>query len=222
MKNSRQLRTEIKNFIDLVIDYEIAISANPVVCNNIGSMQRVTWQHPANVPHILTNYEFATIDEYCSLLMSQSYSLVLFDGALVQISFDVQGNRLIGHRLCYYPCPFDIDAEEFLMSSIGDLVETYRDHGSDLFRLRTPIRFDYDPDNAKKNHPATHAHFLWEHCRCSLAAPISLGHFIKFVFNNFYPQLWENYDFIKEWPQEMAARTITPSEERLIHFSCQR
>lgn len=57
------------------------------------------------------------------------------------------------------PCPFDIGddgAERLRIESIFDVIQGYRDRGEEYLRLRSPIRFDYDPAAASLEHPATH------------------------------------------------------------------
>jgi len=98
----------------------------------------------------------------------------------------------------------------------------YEHAGLEYLRLRTPLRFEYDPNNASDGHPICHAHFLWSHCRCSVVAPLSLGHFVKFIFHHFYPELWQKHAFLREWPTDLGNRTISGGQESILHFACRR
>lgn len=218
----RQARSEISNFVDLLLYTDIAIRVNSIVCVRSGTMSRVTWRPPSRGQAQLIASEFASVSEYCGHLQNQAYSAILFDGALLQISYGFTRNALTSHRLCYYPCPFALEPEELLVEPLLDVMEVYKHAGADYLRLRSPVRFDYAPDHASEEHPASHAHMLWPHCRCAVVAPLSLGHFARFVFSHFYPELWKEHEFLRSLPQQLGPKTITANEEAQLHFSCRR
>ena len=115
---------------------------------------------------------------------------MLFDGSLLQLTFDLRGSGLVGHRIGYIPCLFLLDEEgRALLRSepILDVIELFRGRGEKYLRLRTPIRFDFDPDAATERHPASHMTLNHPNCRIPVRGPLGLGHFIKFVFWHFYP-----------------------------------
>lgn len=217
MITARHVRNHIQNLIDLLINSEIAIAANPAVILSHGKTMRVTW--PVKSALTTVPVPFGTIGEYMRILEARAYSVVLFDGALLQISYDIVRKDIMGHRLCYYPCPFDVDKELLLGEPILDVVEAYASSESTGVRLRSPIRFDFSLREGI-TYPNSHVHLLWPHCRCPVFAPLSLGHFIRFVFSNFYPELWYRHSFLQEWPQEPTDRTISPDQECSLHFTC--
>lgn len=156
------LRQEVENCLDLMNRMGICLVHNPVVCEQSGRKSRVTWRAPEGLSDTLSNeFHFASIEEYCCHLRNQAFSAVLFDGAILQVSFDFFHNRLVGHRLCFYPCPFNIAPEDFDGEPILDVVELFKVAAIDRLALRSPVRFDYDPRNANDGHPSVHAHFLW-------------------------------------------------------------
>jgi hypothetical protein len=146
----------------------------------------------------------------------------LFDGAIIQISIDILHNRMVGHRFCFFPCPFNLQPDDLLELPILDVIKLYEGSGLEQLRLRSPLRFEFDPQNASDNHPLCHVHLLWDHCRCSVVAPLSIGHFIKFIFSHFYPQIWQRHSFLREWPTSMGARTISADQESFLHLACRR
>jgi len=214
---TRHVRNHIQNLIDLLISSKIAITANPAVIVSHDTAMRVTWPMKSTLSSVLI--PFGTIKEYMRILEARAYSAVLFDGALLQISYDIVHNRIMGHRLCYYPCPFDIDRDLLLEEPILDIVEAYASSESTDVRLRSPIRFDFSRREGA-TYASSHVHLLWSHCRCPVFAPLSLGHFVRFVFSNFYPDLWCRHSFLQEWPQEPTRRTISPDQECSLHFTC--
>ncbi len=54
---------------------------------------------------VFKDNEFSSLSEYISLLLRSQYTLVLFDGSLIQISYTIERNEIVGHRLCWYPSP---------------------------------------------------------------------------------------------------------------------
>ncbi|MGH9715601.1 MAG: DUF2290 domain-containing protein [Candidatus Acidiferrales bacterium] len=224
MRTPRVVATELENFLTLLIGSGIALIINRVIQVRVGrATTRITWSSPDAVNGALMRERFATVDEYCAYLNSQLYSAVLYDGALLQMSYDLQGDDLVGHRLCYYPCPFDMDPELLQTEPIGDVVDIYRESSSSSINLRSPCRFDYDPASPEGTDPIVHMHVIRSHCRWPVTAPLSLGHFIKFVFRHFYPEMWTVHPFLRDWPRNGAARRmITADDEELLHISCDR
>lgn len=217
-----RVQAEIKDFRDLLVAKDLAIAANQITIQHVGSVQRVTWQYPGAHTHVLSSSEFATVNDYCQQLAANAYTVVLFDGSILQISFDFRRSDVVGHRFCFFPCPFNIPPTDFLELPILDTIQLYEQAGLDLLRLRTPLRFEYDPNNGSDDHPICHVHFMWSHCRCSVAAPLSLGHFIKFIFQNFYPKVWQHHSFLRDWPTWLGNRTISEVQESMLHFACRR
>ncbi len=166
-------------------------------------------------------YPFASVGEYCEHVRNQAYLAVLYDGSLLQMSYEFYASRLTGHRLCFYPCPYDIEPDELVAGPILDVIDLYRAAADAPLRLRSPIRFDYDPANASEGHPAVHVHMLWGHCRCAVYAPLSVGHFLQFVFCNFFPGVWAEHKFLRNWRRIWQQKTITDDETFSLHLSAQ-
>ncbi len=218
----KHIAGEIRTLTSLLLYAEIAIVTNPVVQQQSGRWSRVTWRSPELGSALATVGPFATVDEYTAHLDNGAYTAVLYDGALLQISYDFAGNDLVGHRLCYYPCPFNVEKELLLSEPIADVIAAYRDAGYEYLRLRSPLRFDFDTKNSSQGHPTVHLHVLSGHCRVPIVAPLSPGNFIRFIFLHFYPELWAAQNFLREWPQRLGSRTITSLEELGLHLSCLR
>ena len=215
---AHQIRNELENLLVQLVFSEVALTMNPVVLRKVVDGQRVTWSSPKALSAIM-GADFGTIEEYLSWIDAQMYSAILYDGSLLQMSYDFDGPELIRHRLLYYPCPFDVDPFLFNDAEILDVLDLYLSQGTGAVRLRSPLRFDYDPGNQRDFHPASHLTFLSESCRWAVASPLSPGHFTRFVFSNFYPAQWNNLSFIRDWPQQQGERTITAYEERLLHVA---
>ena len=210
---------EVRDFLTLLAQSEVAVATTAVVDLPIRrGGRRVTWANNAKVPGDLFRYASATVSEYREWVDRQGYSAVLYDGSLIQISYDFEGYELVGHRLVYFPCPFDIDQEMLDDLPLAEVIDLYRSQERPEVRLRSPIRFDYG-GSLGGHHPASHMTFEWSHARIPVMAPISLGHFVEFVFKNFYPPMWNVHDFLRDWPKQNADRTITPEEQKLLHLN---
>jgi hypothetical protein len=223
MTTPRAVATQLRNLLSLLIQSDISLVINPVIEQRVASATRVTWSSPVGTSGIITAAEFATIEEYSNYVDSQTYSTVLYDGSLLQISYDFQRDDLVGHRLCYYPCPFDMDQELLRTEPIGELIDLYRDNVGTTINLRSPCRFDYDRTYSGGAHPRVHMHVIRPHCRWPVSRPLSIGHFIGFVFRHFYPNIWAVHPFLRKWPcDNPGLRTITLEEEKHLHVSCGR
>jgi hypothetical protein len=172
-----------------------------------------------------TDTVFATIDEYQRLVQNRQYNSILFDGSLLQISYTFRRNNLIKHRLCFYPCPFYLEPDEwelYQQAGLG-LLDIFEPLSFDKFqnhlRLQSPVRFDFDLDSATEDHPASHLHLLREDCRIPVFAPLSIGHFVQFVFRHFYPEQWQSYEFLREWSREKYDTMLTDKQRRQLHLA---
>jgi hypothetical protein len=86
--------------------------------------------------------------------------------------------------------------------------------------MRAPIRFDFDPESSGHLHPASHVHVGHPECRIPVFAALSLGHFVRFVFMNFYNKLWAEHQFLREWPLDKHNRSLVQDDVRHLHFDC--
>ena len=218
------LRAEIQNLLDLLRNEDVAIYANPVVKRDAkGGMTRVTWGSPMGAASgALFREDFATLDAYQNWFRAEAYSAVLYDGSILQLSYDFEGDQFMGHRLAYHPCPFNVDRELLRTEPLLDVIELYRENEMSTVQLRSPLRFDCDLRNQAEDHPTAHMTVLSSGCRWAVVAPLSPGHFVRFLFKHFYPPLWSTLPFVREWPQRLGGRTITSEQESILHIACSR
>lgn len=220
-----QFVAEATKLARVLLEYGIAIAVNTPRQVSIGNgvvsvgVPQGTLPNGADV-----DSPFHRIDEYRQLVEAGAYIAVLRDGSLLQIDAAFRSNVLIKHRYCFYPCPFDLkelglDADISLL----DVVSTFSAQDFvEQIRLLAPLRFEYDPKDARPGHPASHAHIGASSCRIPVHAPISLGHFVRFVVCHFYPDEWEACEEIRHWPLVPMDRTVTPAEEQSFYFESRR
>ncbi len=211
---------DLENFLTLLLRSEVARATTKVVAlRGVEGFQRVTWATNSSVPGELFRNESASVSEYREWLRRQGYSALLFDGSIIQISYDFNYTGLIGHRLVYFPCPFNLESELMDLFDLVEIIDMYSDQDVAKVRLRSPVRFDFDIRSAAgASHPVSHMTFQWSYTRVPVMAPISLGHFVQFIFRSFYPKMWQVHDFIRDWPLYKMEQTITSEDRNMLHI----
>lgn len=185
---SEEVRRAIDDFCLNLIETGIAIDMNKAVC--LGQPDRktlVTWAS-AGISTSFTDYEFATLNEYLQFIEARQFSALLFDGALLQISYTVhRDEEVVDHRLCWYPCPVHLTREDLEVAPIEEIV---RSTPVTAMRCRGPVRFDFSPHQTKEGHSSSHLHVFQEGCRVPVKGPLDLYTFSNFVLSHFYPKPW--------------------------------
>ncbi|MFJ8697341.1 DUF2290 domain-containing protein [Streptomyces roseolilacinus] len=145
---------------------------------------------------------------------------LLFDGSLLQITYEVEGGKIAGHRLAYVPCPCRLDSELVRQEPILEIVDLHVASEPTNMVLHSAVRFDFDPGSAAPGHPATHLTINSANCRIACAAPMHIGRFTDFVFRHFYPTLWKAHlPFFSRSPTRNAGpRTLTDDERDSPHL----
>jgi hypothetical protein len=193
-----QMRNEIDHLINVLFAAKLAIDSNtPVEVKSHGELI-VSWSNEVFLSSLMD--KSSTLDEYRETLRRRWYSAILFDGAMLQMSYTFSGNVLKKHRLCFYPCPIRFNSRELEDFTLDQLLEILDDRDlRERLRLEGPLRFDYDLDATTKDHPASHLTISRTSCRVPVSAPLSVGHFVKFLFAHFYPDQWATSEELRKW-----------------------
>lgn len=207
----------------------------PIVANRNGTA-RVTWPAAGTEePGVFSMLPFASITEYRRMVLGNHFTALMRDGALLQLSIDIRGNEVVGHRFGYYPCPIllpedfnvlDFEALDLLLiyeleANLASL-ESEAPLVANRLRMRSPLRFDYAPDAASESEPASHLHILNRDSRVAVHGALSVGHFIRFVVKHFYRREWEDHALheLTRWPIRDLSRTISIEDEGSLHITC--
>lgn len=141
---------------------------------------------------------------------------MLQDDALIQTSYDVRDDEVVAHRLCYYPCPFDLtewdvgsaggvlDAVEMLTDSVAD--------GNDdlqLVRFQGPVRFGFDIRDRRPVHECSHLHLASADCRLPVFGPVSAGQFFRFLLRSFYLLVWLDNEEAQGWSTDHLGQNLS-------------
>jgi hypothetical protein len=214
---SRALADAIQNALDFLTDAELVLYANSLSRTDT----TVGWHAAGSGAPFILNYSHATAEQYLSWVISGEYSAALRDGSLLQLSYRLRGNVVVGHRLAYVPCPVVVDQELLDAGEpIADVVPLYLNDPNEL-TLRSPVRFDFDLGAADVDHPAAHFSINSADCRIACIAPVHPYRFIDFVFRHFYPWLRRVHQgwFEPASTQDLGKRVITEDDRKRVHLT---
>jgi hypothetical protein len=222
LATARSVRDDVKQVLDYLIEAELAIYANEV---SLVGASRVTWHAHDPAAPFLVRHDHATLKQYLHWVVVGAYSAILFDGSLLQITYDIESGQVSGHRLAFIPCPFVLDNDLLRDGEpLADIIEMYRDvHIQDMV-LRSSIRFDHDPAGAKAGHPSAHMTVNSPDCRIACVAPMHVLRFVDFVFRNFYPALHSAHRdfFANAVTRHLGGQLLTDADRTNPHLTWQQ
>ena len=183
-----EIQQALRNVEASLRDLGLLRDRNEAVVSRIDSTtRRLTWATNTTGPELST-YADSTIGEYLSFLKGRHFNYMLSDGALVQLSYDVQRqNYVVGTRAVWFPCPVSFTPDDLEMATIEELVLTtpQTDVG-----CRAPLRMDFAPNDATSDHPSTHMHSGFENFRLPVQRPLEPSRFIRLILRTAYPDVW--------------------------------
>ena len=169
------------------------------------------------------NFLFTSLKEnnynkiYQQIRENGLFNILFLDGALLQFMYMFDKNKLIKHRLAFYPSP--------ILDSFQENSECYMN--DDLYIeiiqrqiIPFPIRFDFDISAFQDiRHPKSHLTLGdVEGCRIPISAPLTPYSFLKFILSHFYRT--DKYDFVTDMPKSILKfnNTISDNEKLTIHM----
>lgn len=184
-KLANSILREINEIISRLVEIGFVDNQNfPSVDFGVNDVWRVSYSHSQlNLSLKSKPYE----DIYLEMAATSSYSILLLDGALVQISYEGIADKITRHRLAYFPSPrlrpYQDDPELYFQEQLFiDIV------GHQVVPI--PIRFDFDsrPGVAVDTlHPTSHVTLgQYRHCRIPATSAVSPRMFIEFIMHSFY------------------------------------
>lgn len=157
---------------------------------------------------------------YYELVKNKIYNAKMIDGALIYMLYRFENNKLLTHRLSYFPAP---DLEVF--QNEPDLYledEIYVDI-LDKRIVTVPFRFDFDRNEGvykPVDHPISHLTLgQYENCRIPVSAALTPYQFVSFVMRNFYHtaqvKCGEKFTVFKD----KFEKSIFDEEVEILHVS---
>jgi len=185
--------------------------------NHIGGFTEVSFPGKEHMSLALRNTPYREL--YNSLLAESAFNMRMVDGALLQLSYRFRGERLISHRLAFFPSP---DLTEFQNSpEVYELEELYAE-----IILKNivpfPIRFDFDSNQTvydDVHHPYSHLTLgQYANCRIPVSGPLTPSSFLDFILRSFYNTSHRRY--CEELPLVRGAfdETISVREQEVVHI----
>jgi hypothetical protein len=216
-----QVLGDIERLIAALFAAGIAIDSNKTVALSSHKTTIITWSNDISLSSL---FEMSSLfEQYMETLRKRWYSVILFDGSLLQLSYTFAGTVLKKHRLSFQPCPIYIKPEELGFFSIQELLDVVEGQEfRDRVRLEGPLRFDYDLDAGHAHHPPSHLTLSRSSCRVPVSAPLSVGHFVRFLFSHFYPEQWAANEVLRSWGCDAWTNCLPDLEDDQLFVSWHR
>lgn len=217
MLGPEKTEKQIRNIILSLVGSGVADDQNLPVTQFIqDSIIKISFSGAKGVSIAKKNKPYNEI--YDKLKGCRAYTLKLLDGAIIQMSYTFKGQKIIGHRLAYFPSPYLLGYQNNPKIYSQDLI--YADIVAKNI-VSFPIRFDFDPKNFIANdHPKTHLTLgQYKNCRIPVSAPLTPICFMRFILQNFYNTAYKNYTEILPSSRDSFKKTIVRSEKK-VAFLC--
>lgn len=220
--NARQVAAMIASTCQDLRSLKLVSFDNSPCERRCGPLHRVSW--PETHDTALRTWGFGTLEQYLSFVRNGDFTCLLWDYSILQASYDCDGPDVVAHSLLYWPAPVlihePVDDLADLCAAVEMCLESPAKAVSlcQLF-LRSPMRFDFDPDRAGDDHPQVHLHTQFDDTRIRVERPMSFNTFVKLVFRTFYRDVWaSNPDLsgLHEQPVPLLKEELEPT----VHSLC--
>lgn len=155
---------------------------------------------------------------YTDLYAERAFTVLMPDGALLQLTYLFKGLELEQHRLAFFPSPFLDDFQSNPEVYLEDVI-----FAEVVARniVPFPLRFDFDCREGifqELHHPKSHLTLgQYENCRIPVTAPLTPIHFVDFVLRHFYHTAYLKYaDELPRFDRSFN-ESVFPSERSVIH-----
>jgi hypothetical protein len=207
---------EARTLLGVLTEQQLLIDSNPLCLETHQGFELLSWNNKANLSYLFG--EYSTLDHYLKIIENRDFVFLFADGGVIQLYYKLERDTVSKHRLCYYPCPYAFDPQDWEGISISEIPSLMS--AEDLIqniRLATPIRFDFDANFSDDKHAHSHVTLNKDTCRVPAYGPISLGHFSRFIIRYFYEgQIPDGEDGINLSPTIYKRTLGTPIHE--MHF----
>ena len=207
---------ETKEIFDYLATSGISYIPNTI----IRDYNSVTWDRKLVSSEFIVEHKNESTRTYIHWLATSNYSAVLHDGSLLQVTYFFEKNKLVRHRLSYVPCPLPYDFRSIQLDTTLDeyILEGLQTNSHIL--MKSQIRFDFDAKMASPSHPESHLSINSINCRIACASPLRVGRFVKFIFKNFYPEIYDAHPKLQGFPQNgWFPNRIDPAHSSDVHVN---
>ena len=119
----RELTSQISLATSILLERELLLDSNPAVRDETRGSIILAWRQDPHLSYLFD--EFSRLIDYKESIQRRDYNFCLSDDGFIQIYCQIEGDEIVRHWLCYYPCPFDFEqfeVEEFSLVDFYDLL----------------------------------------------------------------------------------------------------
>ena len=217
-RKTLSIKNDLDRLIANLLEIGICDDTNFSTIRAVGRQWEVTFLGAQYISIAFSDIDYSDI--YLELSDNRSYNVKFIDGALLQFMYRFEGNRLVQHRLAFYPSPslrpFQEDPEAYMKDELFLEIVQRR-------IIPFPLRCDFDDRpgvHIDIVHPKSHLTLGdVKGCRIPITSPITPRWFVEFILRNFYHT--DKYDFISTLPKHQFQFdiSITVNERNLIHLA---
>lgn len=201
---------------DLLEEESIVYFTPPIVQSAADRSIIIAWpdQRPLEFQKQIAEH---TVQEYFSDLKENNYTCLLPNGSLLQIEYKWRSGAVQYHRYCYIPAPFDLGGETVRPEEIESLIDLAGSLSADAIRLRTKLRFEFDVEQAARNHPKSHLHIHYPECRIPVRSSLGVHSFFRFIYRYFCSDQFLNSRILERRRNDGGVDALSNSERLDAH-----
>lgn len=189
----------------------------PALMQFPGRKAEISFSGNADLSIVLKNVEYNVI--YEELNRTQSYNIKMIDGALIQMMYKFSEDKIVAHRLAFFPSPNLLEYQN--NPEIYELDEIYAEVIMKNV-VTLPIRFDFSDSEeifVELHHPKSHLTLgQYSNCRIPVSGPITPWVFMDFILRNFYNTAHRRFCSDMSKFDDFFVDTITKIESEVMHF----
>ncbi len=217
MLTANAIRTQISEITADLIAVGLCVDQNfPTMKTERDGSLTVSFGGLENLSVTLKNIPYA--ESYQELRLNRSYNLRLIDGGVIQMLYHFSHDKLVKHRLAFFPSPDLLEYQN--NSEVYELDEMYGDVIASNI-VTSPIRFDFDPTAFDDyHHPMSHLTIgQYKNCRIPVTGPLSPFSFMNFILRAFYNTPYKKFSSDVREHKGLFEATITGKEMRHLHVN---
>ncbi|WP_193777201.1 DUF2290 domain-containing protein [Rhodococcus sp. YH3-3] len=215
--SARDILKEVNSLVGFLVENGFADRYNPATILTSNGKDSVQHSKSGLISASFKSQSYR--DLYTEQLESESFNVLMLDGALIQMAYEFESRKLTKHRLAFLPSPdlleyqnnADIYSQEILFAEVVERTT-----------VPVPIRFDFDnrPEVVKEvDHPACHLTIgQYKNCRIAATAALAPTAYINFILRNFYNTATRKISEKLPISDGKFAKSIHLSEQQMVHI----
>jgi hypothetical protein len=220
MSTLAEVRREIIDLTGAMIGVGLSVDQNfPSENSYVGEHGPITELSTTGSDKITAALKNRPYEEiYAALAERRSYNMRLIDGALIQLRYRFNREKLLKHVLAFYPSPRLVEYQ-----NAPDIYELDILYAESIRKdvVTTPVRFDFDEQAFEEIlHPRSHFTIgQYKNCRIAVSHALTPFRFIHFVLCAFYNTPF--YELCSEWKPTASdfPESVSKRERADLHLN---